>query len=177
LLSYWLYLFKRVQHKQDALIFLISIYIIYNFVLNTNQNIKNNSQYQYEPIFWKLNSILNDSILSVYVLLLIYTYMYYNYKLKTTNLSIIILFYFFIHSLKLQFIFANLLIITPYNTTLFNGLLLVHPICLYLSYACVIYTFTVTFKNTNTSINYFMIFKARSKSFLAFSLIALVLGC
>lgn len=177
MLSYWLYLFKRVRHKQDALIFLISIYVTYNFALNTNQNIKNNSQYQYEPVFWKLNSILNDSILSIYVLLLIYTYMYYNYKLKITNFSIIILIYFFIHSLKLQFIFVNLLKITPYNTTLFNGLLLVHPICLYLSYAYIIYIFAITKKSKNKITNYFIIFKSRSKSFLTFSLIALVLGC
>lgn len=177
MLSYWLYLFKRVRHKQDALIFLISIHVIYNFLLNTNQNIKNNSQYQYEPIFWKLNSILNDSILSIYVLLLIYTYMYYNYRLKPTKFSVVILIYFFVHNLKLQFIFVNLLKVTPYNTTLFNGLLLVHPVCLYLSYAYIIYIFTITKVGKNQLTDYFTIFRVKNKNFLTFSLIALLLGC
>jgi hypothetical protein len=166
-----------VQHKQDALVFLISTYTLYNFLLNTNKNIKNNSQYQYEPIFWKLNSILNDSILSIYVLLLIYSYVYYNYRLKITNSSVIILLYFLTHSVKIQFIFANILKITPYNTTLFNGLLLVHPICLYLSYAYIIYTFILTKNNTNKVTEYFTTFKVKNKSFLTFSLVALLLGC
>ena len=177
MLGYTLYLFKKIQHKQDALLFYINISIVYNFLVNTHQSIKSNSQYQYEPIFWKLNSVLNDSLLSIYVLLIIYTYMVYNYNSKITNVSIVVLAYVFINTWKGQFIFLNLLKITPYNTTLFNGLLLVHPICLYLSYAYILYMYAVTKKQKRGAVEYFTVFCQKNKKFLTFSLVALVLGC
>ena len=149
---------------------------MYNYTFNTIFNIKNNTQYQFEPIFWKINSILNDSVLSIYVLTIIYTYMLYNYRRKTIVLTAVIIIYFYVNTYKNQFIFSNIIKLISYNTTLFNGLLLIHPIYLYISYGAILYIFNF-YKTPLTVYQYITTIVSKKFFFVLNSVIALSLGC
>jgi hypothetical protein len=103
--------------------------------------------------------------------------MIYNYSYKNTALTLILIIYFFIQNYKSQFIFSSLIKIPSYNTTLFNGLLLIHPICLYLSYSYILYI-KIFLKNYNFKVNNFLKINGYKKyMFITTALIALALGC
>ena len=173
---YPLFVFKKIRRQKDVLILIFNCCIMYNYILNTFFSIKNNTQYQSEPIFWKINSILNDSIMSIYVLGIILTYISYVSFGSCNTITLAVIFYFMLQTNKVQFVFGNIIKISSYNVTLFNGLLLIHPIYLYIGYSCILYLYSCLRKFKFNTFNYISIKKMKNFFFIS-SNIALLLGC
>ena len=144
---------------------------LFNFFIRSNYN---------ENVFWYFVELLNSnnkSILLFLSMLLFISILYYNNCNFILTIFKCLLLYSVLEYKHQIFVYKNYLI-TNYiaNTTLINGVVLIHPLLIYLTYSIFI-LFIFIYNNNIKLINkvVFYVKKHKNKLFV-FSLSALVLG-
>ena len=165
------FFFFFYNNKYTLIFYKILFYFvcIYENNFNTNYNIS-----KFYIFFSKLNSEQNFFILFFLILLI---NMYFNFN--TFNIKLIYMYVFIL------FLYKNINLLDFYsvninlNKNLTNGLLVIHPIILYFSYAFYIFTVLNLFFKHSMFINYSYFYHISKKFFLLtilFFFISIVLG-
>ena len=163
------------------IITLLFINIIYNnFIKKININFvemfKNNN------FVWDYVSILNDNNKSLFLFLFTYILIsMYFYKSKRKNKILLtnILFLIFLYIISIDINNCNYYLtkFNVINNNLINGLIIIHPVCMYLTYIFFILVIFNIYNYNNKKINYNLInIINNNNNLILFSVSSLILG-
>jgi cytochrome c biogenesis factor len=161
--------------KNISFIFLLKLIFIIkiNFNKKINEMFLNNNFYNNS--FWDYILILNNNNKSLIFFLFVILIFFLKIKNKK-NIFIIFFFIFLlqIYNIKIPFnsISEILFKYNNININLTNGLILVHPICMYISYILLI----IFFKNVKIKKINRIIFYVKSKNYIFISFVSIFLG-
>lgn len=136
-----------VKFKNYQICF-VFVFCFNNFYFFIKQNLHHN--FFFYNSFWNYIYILNDNNNSV-LLIIIIAIIYNIFYCKNIFIKILVVLLFFVNSKinLLNFIITDFI---PNNTSLINGLLLIHPFLVYVTYISCLYLYHVFFLNKNLNI-------------------------
>lgn len=157
-------------------------FLLYTVILNTFYMffIKSNN---FENNFWFLVEILNNNNKSLFLFFILFLFFFnlYLYNNQHLHLFFILINMFLFLSVLMylsNFFFNICVVVRNYNlnTTLINGVVLIHPILVYITYILLIILTNIVYNNTKYMNYFFYLLKNSLNRLLFCSFIALFLG-